>query len=81
MYICLDCKNIFSVPKEYTETHGLDSPPYETWTGCPLCGGAYTKTMRCDCCNQWITGDYIEFNDHTVVCDRCYKIRNIEDME
>lgn len=46
-YRCLDCGRIFEVPKEYTETHGLDTPPYETWRGCPFCSGAYEPVKNC----------------------------------
>ena len=41
--------------------------------------GAYVKTMPCSCCNNWITGEYIELNDGIVICDRCYKVKNIDD--
>lgn len=81
MYICLDCNTRFWTPKQFTETHGLDSPPYEAWWGCPRCGGAYLKTMPCSECGQWITGEYIQLKDHTVVCENCYEIKDIEDME
>ena len=79
MYLCLDCENIFDTPKDFIETHGLDSPPYETWTGCPICGGAYVKTMPCNECGQWVIGDYIKLGDDTVICDNCYEPRNILD--
>lgn len=47
-YICLECGTEFDKPKRFTETHGLDTPPYETYTGCPVCGGAYEmrKNLR-----------------------------------
>ena len=79
MYLCLDCDNIFEYPVRYIESHGLDSPPYEEWYGCPKCAGAYVKTMPCSCCNNWITSEYIELNEGTVICDRCYKVKNIDD--
>lgn len=80
MYICLDCENIFDTPKCYTETHGLNSPPYEIWNGCPKCAGAYVETMCCDQCDNWITGEYIKLKDGAVVCDQCYEVKDIEDM-
>lgn len=79
MYLCLDCDNLFEDPKEYSETHGLSSPPYETWTGCPRCGGGYVETFRCDLCDEWVAGEYIKLKDGTVVCDQCYEINNIGD--
>lgn len=42
-YQCLDCGRKFSEPEKYQETHGLDSPPYEEWYGCPYCAGAYKE--------------------------------------
>ena len=57
MYICLDCNKLFDSPKRYVETHGLDTPPYETWTGCPSCGGSYVSATECDEC-----GDYVYCN-------------------
>ena len=79
MYICLECNKIFSTPKTYTETHGLDHPPYETWSGCPSCGGNYTETYECALCGNWITGEYIKLTDNTLVCDQCYEVRDITD--
>ena len=80
MFVCLDCETLFYNPKCYTETHGLSSPPYEAWMGCPCCGGAYVETMRCDQCGNWVTGEYIKLKDGTVVCDQCYDINDIEDV-
>ena len=77
MYICLDCGYIFDEPTRYSESHGLDSPPYEEWKGCPKCAGAYEETFPCDVCGKWINGEYIELKDGTTICDDCYKIKNI----
>lgn len=38
MYKCNCCGEIFEKPETVTETHGLDTPPYETWLACPRCG-------------------------------------------
>lgn len=43
MYKCCDCGNIFEYPTEWYETHGLDTPPYEHWSGCPRCCGSYEE--------------------------------------
>lgn len=79
MYLCLDCESVFEEPKYYTEKHDLDSPPYETWTGCPYCSGAYVKTTLCCQCEDWVTGKYIKLDDYTVICENCYEIKDIED--
>ena len=81
MYICLDCDTTFSSPRQYTETHGLDFPPYEAYWGCPHCGGAYVEARECDRCGQYIMEDYIELDDGTLICDQCYEAKNIRDGE
>lgn len=78
MFICLDCGKLFEEPKYYVETHGLDTPPYETWNGCPTCAGAYVETFECSKCGEWITGDYIEV-DGNLICEECYYVKSIED--
>ena len=77
MYICLDCDNIFSAPRQFVETHGFDEPPYEEYLGCPYCGGTYIEAYECDRCGQYIIGDYIELNDGSLICDNCYESKNI----
>lgn len=72
MFVCLECEHIFEVPKKYIEHHGLDYGPFEEFYACPKCGGAYAETMRCDDCDRWIIGDYIELNDGSVYCEKCY---------
>jgi hypothetical protein len=79
MYLCLVCRRIFDEPERCTETHGLDCPPYEEWMGCPHCAGAYVETMACECCGNWITGEYIELADGSAICEECYEIKHIED--
>lgn len=51
---CLDCGHIFEEGEEarWEETHGLDTPPYEKFTGCPLCYGEYEETTPCKCCGS-----------------------------
>lgn len=78
MYICLDCDELFEEPKRYVETHGLDYPPYETWKGCPYCGGVYEDAQECSRCGNWITGDCV-YVDGLVVCDNCYEEEDVED--
>lgn len=80
MHICLDCGILFENPKHHTETHGLDSPPYETWSGCPECGGAYVETTRCDECGEWITGEFVELNGGQRICEQCYVVKDVADM-
>lgn len=79
MYLCLECDNIFDEPKRYTETHGLASPPYETWEGCPYCGEMYVETCQCDICGNWVNGEYVECKDGTIICEDCYSIKHIGD--
>nr|DAL08614.1 MAG TPA_asm: putative cytoplasmic protein [Caudoviricetes sp.] len=80
MYVCLDCQKTFETPKYWMDKHGLDSPPYETWRGCPYCGGTYVEAMLCDGCGEPITGEYVEiFPEHEVYCENCFIMKDIED--
>ena len=71
MYICLECKSIFNEPEKWVETHGLSSPPYESWSGCPYCRGSYAETYQCERCGEWIEGSYIKIDDNRY-CEYCY---------
>mgnify|MGYP000059673892 CR=1 FL=1 len=80
MYVCLDCQKTFETPKYWMDRHGLDSPPYETWRGCPYCGGAYVEAMLCNGCGEPITREYVEiFPEHEVYCENCFIVKDIED--
>lgn len=73
-YICLDCGYLFNEPHCYTETHGLDTPPYEHISCCPACGGIYDETIECDECGELFpfgSGRWI--NETTLVCKSCYE--------
>ena len=72
MYICLDCGAVFDEPQHWEEKHGLTHGPYEEFSGCPECGGAYAETFKCSCCDEWIDGDYIETADDGRYCEACY---------
>lgn len=45
MFRCLDCGHVFEAGEEsrWVERHGFHSGPYEKWSGCPLCRGAYEE--------------------------------------
>ena len=80
MFVCLDCGCVFDEPERYVDTHGLDSPPYEVWYGCPYCGGAYRETYSCDACGNWIDTDtYVEIGDERY-CENCFTIRKLEEI-
>lgn len=81
MYICVECNRLFEEPKRYVETHGLDTPPYEEWYGCPFCSGSYTYAYRCHCCDDFITGDYIKTDDDLRYCENCYQKMDIGDED
>lgn len=79
MFICRDCGRIFETPQQIIERHGLDSPPYEEFSGCPFCGGDYTETYVCCECGQFITGDFVELKNGEHYCNACYETYNILD--
>ena len=39
MYYCYNCRSTFDEPVKIVDTHGWFYPPYETYWGCPECGG------------------------------------------
>ena len=73
MFVCIECGNVFQEPMRWEEKHGLDSGPYERFSGCPNCGSSYTKAYRCDYCREWITGDYIKVENDNRYCENCFK--------
>lgn len=77
MYICNNCGILFETPTQYTETHGIETPPYEVWNGCPECGGSYTKTFECDVCGEYILGEYITVVNGMKICEECFTTSNI----
>ena len=72
MWLCLECLAIFESPKRYTETHGLDGGPYESWAGCPHCAGMFVEAHQCDSCGEWITGEYVKTKDGQRFCENCF---------
>ncbi len=81
MFVCIECGRLFEEPTYWEETHGLDTPPYEKWSGCPICYGSYTKAHQCDCCEEWIVSDYIKTEDDKRYCSECYQSREIGDED
>ena len=71
---------MFQNPKEYIETHGLDTPPYEHFTGCPMCGGSYVPYKQCNLCGNPIFDEYIMLKSGEVYCENCYCRKNIDDL-
>ena len=59
MYRCKDCGNLFEEGEQavWQERHGLDFPPYETWSGCPVCRGSYEEVHQCKKCGAWHSED------------------------
>ena len=79
LFVCFECGSIFSEPLYWEETHGLDSPPYEQWSGCPYCKGDYIEAFKCDCCEEWITDSYIKTDDDKRYCENCFTKRDLGD--
>ena len=80
-YLCLDCGEIFDQPSHWEECHGFDHGPFEHFSGCPYCGEAYVGTHKCDCCGEWITGNYIKTEDGQRICEGCYIVMEIGDED
>ena len=77
MYVCSNCGALFETPVQYVETHGLDSPPYETLNGCPECLGSYVKTFECDVCGEPVVGKYATLVNGMKICEECFRINDI----
>jgi hypothetical protein len=82
MYVCLEdmCNLVFEDPTEWDESHGLESRPYERLTGCPACYGAFTRTLRCDICGEYISGEFIKIKLGDIVCENCYTVNHVIDL-
>lgn len=80
MYCCMDCGHLFIELGRFIDTHGLDTPPYEEYGGCPECGGAYAETYQCSCCGEYITSNYVKVEDERY-CDECYRVYELGDED
>ena len=71
MYRCTECGNLFEEGEQATweERHGLDSPPYEKWSGCPICKGDYEEVYQCKECGDWHTEDEL----YDGWCEKCLR--------
>ncbi len=71
MYRCAECGNLFEEGEQATweERHGLDSPPYEKWSGCPVCKGDYEEVYRCEECGDWHSEDEL----YDGWCEKCLR--------
>lgn len=78
-FVCVECGCVFQEPKQYIERHGLDTPPYEEFTGCPKCGGAYVPAKQCEYCGKNIIGEYVKIADGNMYCENCFSLRDISD--
>ena len=71
MYRCENCGHLFEEGKQavWEETHGLDTPPYEKWSGCPICKGDYEEVHQCKECGDWHTEDEL----YEGWCEKCLR--------
>ena len=71
MYRCCECGNLFEEGEQavWEETHGLDSPPYETMSGCPVCRGDYEQVYQCKKCGDWHSEDAL----YDGWCEKCLR--------
>ena len=71
MYRCCECGNLFEEGEQavWEERHGLDSPPYETWSGCPVCKGDYEEVHQCKECGDWHSEDEL----YDGWCEKCLR--------
>lgn len=43
--------------------------------------GTYAEAHECDCCGEWITGDYIKTKDGKRYCENCYTTMELGDED
>ena len=69
MYKCCSCGHLFEEGEQavWEERHGLDTPPYEKWSGCPICRDGYEEVNQCKKCGSWHTEDELTNG----LCDEC----------
>ena len=69
MYRCEACGNLFEEGEQavWEERHGLDSPPYEKFSGCPVCKGDYEEVHQCKECGDWHSEDEL----YEGWCEKC----------
>lgn len=73
MFVCLECRKVFTSPIRWKEDRGecFGFPSYEEYWGSPCCHSNYTEAYECDCCGKWITGDYIKTDNGERYCENC----------
>ena len=71
IYRCCECGNLFEEGEQavWEETHGLDSPPYEKFNGCPVCKGDYEEVHQCKGCGDWNSDDEL----YDGWCEKCLR--------
>ena len=71
MFRCCECGNLFEEGEQavWEERHGLDSPPYEKWSGCPVCKGSYEEVHQCKECGDWHTENEL----YDGWCEKCLR--------
>ena len=71
MYKCCDCGHLFEEGEQavWEERHGLDTPPYEQWSGCPICKGDYEEVHQCKECGDWHYEDEL----YDGWCEKCLR--------
>ena len=69
MFKCKSCGHIFEEGEQYEweERHGLGTPPYEKFSGCPICHREYEEAQYCKICGEPYTHDELMNG----ICDEC----------
>ena len=81
LYVCLECGGLFQNPVEWEETHNLDTPPYERFSGSPCCFSNYTTAYKCSCCGEYIVDSYIKIDSDERICGNCYQVMEMGDED
>ena len=71
MFKCCECGHLFEDGEQavWEERHGFIYPPYEKWSGCPICKGGYEEVRQCKECGDWHTENEL----YDGWCEKCLR--------
>ena len=79
MWYCLNCHHVFDSPKYCKDIIVVDPYPDGPMVSvCPYClSDEFVKAIQCDCCGEYIEGDFIKIKTEECFCENCYTKHDI----
>ena len=74
MFLCDNCGALLENPVSLHEYHDeVEDHRIEEYHGCPYCKSDQVfEAEQCTICGEYVSHDYIELNDGSIVCSNCY---------